>query len=80
MGVASRAGLGWAPVLPGSDRQGQAKVGQALDMCSAVGHAKAISAANRVELVVREQIEVMLGKNPIANHEFDTALLELVIK
>lgn len=37
------------------------------------------AAANQVELVIRSHLEEMLGANPITNHEFDTALLELAL-
>jgi SNF2 family DNA or RNA helicase len=35
--------------------------------------------ANQVELIVRPQLEELLGANPITNHELEGALLELVM-
>jgi hypothetical protein len=32
--------------------------------------------ANRVELVAREQLETLMARHPITNHEFDSALVE----
>jgi len=34
--------------------------------------------ANQVELVVRSNLEEFLGAHPITNHEFDSALLEMI--
>lgn len=34
--------------------------------------------ANQVELIVRTQLEELLGVYPITNHEFDSALLEMI--
>lgn len=33
------------------------------------------AATNQIEVVMRAQLEVWLGSNPITNHEFDEAVL-----